>query len=148
MTVSIFIKCLDVSELDCPRVSPCFVLIWMYPRIIRGNFVKDCPNNIQFNPNNCLNIPLLGKKILGKNLLPDWISVSNPSQLVKFYFWVLFSILAMRFSLKVDAYIYIKLCICMQQSADWPCSQCNASAVHHISPATGLPEHPRVNIFY
>ena len=25
--------------------------------------------------------------------------------------------------------------------------QCSASAVHHISPATELPEHPRVNIF-
>ena len=66
MTASIFIKCLDVSELDCPRVSPCIVLIWMYPRIIRGNFVKDCPNSIQFNPNNCLNIPLLDEKYSGK----------------------------------------------------------------------------------
>ena len=38
----------------------------MYPRIIWGNFVKDCPNNMQFNPNNCLNIPLLGVKIVAR----------------------------------------------------------------------------------
>ena len=139
MTVSIFIKCLDVSELDCPRVSPCIVLTWMYPRIIRGNFVKDCPNNIQFNPNNCLNIPLLGRKSTREKSSPrlNFRFESKPISQVLFLGFVFNSrdaLLVESWCLNCYKTLYLHAAVC----------RLTLQCITFLQ----LPEHPRVNILF
>ena len=126
-------------------VSPCIVLIWMYPRIIRGNFVKDCPNNIQFNPNNCLNIPLLGRKNTREKSSPrlNFRFESKPISQVLFLGFVFNS----RDALLVESWClnwYKTLYLhAASLQTDLQCSlQCRCITFLQ------LPEQPRVNILY
>ena len=126
-------------------VSPCIVLIWMYPRIIRGNFVKDCPNNIQFNPNNCLNIPLLGRKNTREKSSPrlNFRFESKPISQVLFLGFVFNS----RDALLVESWClnwYKTLYLhAASLQTDLQCSL-QLRCITFLQ----LPEQPRVNILY
>ena len=122
--------CLEATLSPCP---PCIVLIWMYPRIIQGNFVKDCPNNLQFNPNNCLNIPLLDEKSTREKSSPglNFRFESKPISQVLFLGFVFNS----RDALLVESWCLNWYKTLYLHAAGLQTDP--AVAVHHISKATG-----------